>query len=252
MKKYHGTPLTPNSILIKALTGYKALIPFPRPENLKTCLKICSSICIDNGAFSVWRKGISIDWNDYYEWLAPIVPNPKVDFFLIPDVIDGTEKENDELIVNYNRNHRNKLLNKGVPIWHVNESLERLERLSKQFDYIAFGSAGEYSTLGTPKWHKKITKAFNVICDENGYPRTKIHMLRCLDSKIFTKYPFYSGDSTSLAQNHKITTKRGLTQKTKLFEIEEVSNWKKVRDRLERFNSPKKLPLSNYKQTSLF
>ena len=250
MTKYHGTPLTPNSVLVKALTGYKALIPFPRPENLNTCLEICSSICIDNGAFSVWKQGITIDWNDFYKWLTPIVPNPKVDFFLIPDVIDGTEKENDKLVREYNENYRNKLLNKGIPIWHINESLARLERLSNQFDYIAFGSAGEYSVLGTPQWHEKITKAFDVVCNEDGVP-LKIHMLRCLNSKIFTKYPFYSGDSTSLAQNHKITTRRGLNQKSKLFKIEETSNWKKVRDRLERFNSPNKITRETF-QLSLF
>lgn len=216
MIKYYGTPLSPVKVFNEALTGRNVLIPFPRPDNLKRAIDKCDKIIIDNGAFSIWRKGGSIDWDIYYNFVLELLD--RIEIFFIPDVIDGTEEENDELIKDYIAMN----ISKGVPIWHVDESLERLERLADTFDYIAIGSAGEYAQLGTPQWHNKMDKAMRVLCDSGGYPKVKIHMLRCLNKRIFTQYPFYSGDSTALAQNHK------------------RDGWENITERVEKYDSPKR------------
>ena len=224
MLKYHGTPCSPMKVFYEAFTGRNVLIPFPRPDDLKRAIEVCDKIILDNGAFSIWKKGISVDWNKFYEWVDRHIDD--IEFYFIPDVIDGTEKENDHLIAEYFLNGRTK----GVPIWHVNESLERLYRLINSFNYIAIGSAGEYAQLGTKQWHSKMDEAMSVICDSDGYPKVKVHMLRCLDKKIYTKYPFYSGDSTNVAMNH---NRKG---------------WKPIMDRIEAFDSP----LSYVKERSLW
>jgi len=216
MIKYYGTPLTPTSKFVEILKGRNCLIPYPRPQDIYKAIIFCDKVIIDNGAFTLWRKGGHIDWNDFYEWLDHIFEY--IEFFFIPDVIDGSENENNELILDYEKRN----IGKGIPIWHVNESLSRLKWLMSKFDYIAFGSAGEYSKLGTEKWNKKMHKAMKVVCNKKGKPKVKIHMLRCLDPKIFTKYPFHSGDSTSLAQNYK------------------RDGYKNILNRVEPFNSPKK------------
>lgn len=216
MIKYHGTPCSPMKVFYEAFTDRNVLIPYPRPDDMKRAVGVCSKIILDNGAFSIWKKGISVDWNQFYLWVDKYID--RIEFFFIPDVIDGTEEENDHLIADYFLQGRTK----GVPIWHVNESLDRLCRLIDSFDYIAFGSAGEYSQLNTIKWNSKIKEAMGVVCDSDGYPRVKIHMLRCLDPKIFTKYPFYSGDSTNVAMNH---NRKG---------------WKPIMDRIEAFDSPER------------
>lgn len=216
MIKYYGTPLSPMKVFYEALTGRNCLIPFPNPQDFKRGVEVCSKIIVDNGAFTLWRKGGVIEWAKYYEWLQPMKDN--IEFYFIPDVIDGTEEENDALIADYFKRGESK----GVPIWHVNESLERLERLMNSFDYIAIGSAGEYQELGTFKWHRRMNDVMKVVCDEEGTPKVKIHMLRCLNPKIFTRYPFYSGDSTGLAQNHS------------------RDGWENIVNRIEPFNSPKK------------
>ena len=59
-----------------------------------------------------------------------------------------------------------------------------------------------------------------IICNSDGIPQTKIHMLRCLNPKVFTKYPFYSGDSTNLARNHS------------------RDGWQQILERIEKYNSP--------------
>jgi len=215
MIKYHGTPCSPIRVFEEAFTGRNVLIPYPRPDDMKRAVKLCNKIILDNGAFSIWRKGGTPNWDNFYKWVDLHID--RIEFFFIPDVIDGSEKENNKLIKDYFK----RSYTKGVPIWHINESIKRLKKLSKKFDYIAFGSAGEYSQLGTDKWHNKMKEAMKVICDDNGVPKVKIHMLRCLNYKIFTKYPFYSGDSTNVAMNH---NRKG---------------WKPIIERIETYNSPK-------------
>lgn len=238
--------MSPMSVFNEAMDGRNCLIPFPRPDDYKRADKICNKIIIDNGAFTIWRKGGEADWDKYYEWLKERID--QIEFFFIPDVIDGTEEENDNLISEYLKKFKkdydysiqgycgmNKLLKKGVPIWHVNESFERLDRLMDGFNYIAIGSAGEYRDLGTRKWHSRMNEAMKVICDKDGYPKVKIHMLRCLNPDIFLYYPFESGDSTSLAQNH---SKRG---------------WRNIVEGIEKYNSPEKYTFKTYYETgSLF
>jgi hypothetical protein len=214
--KYHGTPCSPMKVFYEAFTGRNVLIPYPRPDDLKRAIEVCDKIILDNGAFSIWKKNITVDWNKFYNWVEPLID--RIEFFFIPDVIDGTEEENDLLIDDY----INRRIVKGVPIWHVNESIDRLKRLSNMFSYIAIGSAGEYSQLNTNNWNAKMHLAMKAICDKDGYPSVKIHMLRCLDKRIYLNYPFYSGDSTNVAMNH---NRKG---------------WKPIMDRIEKYDSPDK------------
>lgn len=225
MIKYHGTPCSPMNVFYEAFTGRNVLIPFPRPDDMKRAVEVCDKIILDNGAFSIWRKGGIPNWDKFYEWVDENID--KIENFFIPDVIDGTETENDILIDEFIQRYRYKLgggsqLSKGIPIWHVNESIERLVSLSRRYGYIAFGSAGEYAQLGTVQWHNKMDLAMKAICGNDGRPYVKIHMLRCLNPKLFTKYPFYSGDSTNVAMNH---NRKG---------------WKPIMERIEKYDSPSK------------
>jgi hypothetical protein len=208
--KYHGTPLSPIDVFLSALTGKNVLIPFPRPDDIDRAFANCNKVILDNGAFSMWTKGISVNWDDYYKFIEKY--NNR-EFYFIPDVIDGSEEENDALL-------KDNPFKDGVPIWHIAESFERLERLASDYDFIAFGSSGEYSELGTEKWHDRMNRAMHIICDKDGKPKVKVHMLRCLNPKIFTKYPFYSGDSTNLARNHA------------------RDGWYQILSRIEKYNSP--------------
>jgi len=247
MIKYYGTPITPNRIFDEIFEdGRNCLIPFPNPQNLKRAVGKCSKIIVDNGAFTLWRKGGNIDWDKYYSFIEKTID--ELEFFFIPDVIDGSEEENDNLIFEYFEKYQkdydysikgycgiNKLLKKGVPIWHINESFERLERLMNRFNYIAIGSAGEYRDLGTDKWHKRMNKTMKILCDKDGSPKVRIHMLRCLNPDIFLLYPFHSGDSTGLAQNHS------------------RDGWRKIVAGIEKYNSPKQYTFKKYYETgSLF
>ncbi len=196
---YHGTPITPNDVFREHMHFRNALVSYARPDQFELAKVHAKEIMIDNGAFSIWmqskKKGKvkATSWDGYYGWIDQIYAD--ITEFILPDVIDGSEEDNDALLTECS------LMN-GIPVWHVNESFDRLERLAADYPYIAFGSAGEYGTLGTAKWNEKVDHAMSLLSDDDGIPLVKVHMLRCLNHKIFSRYAFYSGDSTNLARNH--------------------------------------------------
>lgn len=200
MIKYHGTPMTPKSVFMEAMVNKNVLISYAVKRNLKEAISICDNIILDNGAYTFWNRKVNVDWNKYYNWINKHYKD--ISYFIIPDIIDGTEIENDLLIESFELEY-SKLKDKAMPVWHIAESIDRLIMLSKKYNYIAFGSSGEYKKVGTNKWHTRMKEVMNIICDKNGYPPFKIHMLRCLDIRVFVHYPFYSGDSTNVCQNYK-------------------------------------------------
>jgi len=196
MLKFHVTPITPKKVFETYMKNESVLISFLLPQDLKRANGLCNKVYIDNGAYTFYRQNLTPDWNKFYSFLE----GKKFDMFFIPDSIGGGELENDLLIDSV----PDKWIDKGIPVWHLHESLERLQRLIDRFDYVALGSSGIYWKIGTDKWFFRMNEAMKVLCDSEGYPKVKIHMLRCLNTKIFPLFPFYSADSSNFAQNHHI------------------------------------------------
>lgn len=196
MIPYHGLPITPDDCAIEAIKGGHAFVSYAAPQQLLLAMHYCQSFGIDNGAFNFWKNGITnFDWAKFYAWLRPLINHPRLDFFVIPDVIEGTEEENDTLIAAC------PFKKKGAPVWHTNESPERLQCLAKQFSRVCIGSSGEYDVSGKAKYIARIKEVLAPICDRSGYPITRIHLLRGLNPEIYTKLPAASADSTNVGRN---------------------------------------------------
>ena len=129
MIHYHGTPVGGSrQDVARFLMGRHALIPFVRKDDTGSVLECCQSFVLDNGAFSYWKKGNGrIDFDDYFDWCKNLYRHPSFDWCLIPDVIDGDESENRELVIKWLR-IGSKI--KGVPVYHMHESFQYFERLS--------------------------------------------------------------------------------------------------------------------------
>lgn len=150
----------------------------------------------DNGAYSAWRTGKKINWCDYYMFIEKNI-NIHTDFAVIPDIIDGTEEENDTILRQwpFSRDY-------AAPVWHLHESYKRLHSLAYEgYRRICFGSSGEFSKVGDYLWLKRVEDAFNMLCPNGGQPPIAIHMLRGL-SLCGSCFPFHSADSTNIARNH--------------------------------------------------
>jgi len=197
MIHYHGLPITPNTACLSAIGGGHAFVSFAHRDQLGIAVESAQSFAVDNGAFSSWRSGSPIsDWSPYYRFVKECIAIPSLDFAVIPDVIDGSEDDNDALVSEW---PHGKFY--GAPVWHMHESIERLVLLSVNWPRVCIGSSGEYQDVGSRFWWGRIGEAMRAVCDDAGRPTTKIHGLRMLDPDVFQKLPLSSADSTNIGRN---------------------------------------------------
>ncbi len=200
MIHYHGTPITPRSVL-HTLAGKNFCVSYAANQDVATCHQIGQSVMLDNGAFSLWKlnsKAYTYVWDAFYSWAQPWLEFHTT-WAVIPDVIGGSESENDRLVSQWFAlmgSYR-----QAAPVWHLHESLDRLQRLVRGFDRVCFGSSGAYAVIGNPRWNARMNEVFNLICKGSGRPPAQIHMLRGM-SLAGSIYPFTSVDSTDVARNH--------------------------------------------------
>ena len=176
-------------------SGRHVFVSYASPYKLPAISKVCSTFALDNGAFSAWRSETTFDWSGYEDFVREWHRHPACDWHVIPDVIDGTEKENDDLIARWPKELG------GVPVWHLHESIDRLERLAGDFHRVAVGSSGQFSKVGTMPWWTRMDEVMQRICDSRGRPRVKLHGMRMLNWRIFSRLPLASADSTNAEQN---------------------------------------------------
>jgi hypothetical protein len=200
MIHYHGGPITPLSVANATWTGRHAFVSFERPEQIAFAAEVCQSFALDNGAFSVWKRGAVLDVAGYVAWVKAWERHPGFDWALIPDSIEGDEADNDRLFAVYREAGGNLLA--GVPVWHLHESFDRLARLCRTFPRVALGSSGQWSEVGAAGWWERVSAAMDAVCDEHGRPPCKLHGLRMLNPTVFSHLPLSSADSSNVAQNH--------------------------------------------------
>lgn len=230
MIHYHGLPITPDTCAERAARAGHCFVSFAHPGQLGIAAVSCQSFALDNGAFSAWREGRPIaDWSSFYAWAETGKRLPHCDFAVIPDVIDGTESQNDSLVAEWPLPAWF-----GAPVWHLHESFARLERLALSHPRVCLGSSGQFAQIGTEAWWRRMHEAMRVVCDDHGYPLVKLHGLRMLDPQVFTRFPFASADSTNIGRNIGLDKKWAGPYKppTKEARVETM------RARVEAYNAP--------------
>ncbi len=203
MIHYHGLPITPDTAAEVAARAGHCFVSFAHPGQMGLAIAACQSFALDNGAFSAWRAGRPItDWTPYYAFAGAGKLQPSCDFAVIPDVIDGTEADNDALLAEWPLP-----VWFGAPVWHLHESFARLERLVGTYPRVCLGSSGAFAEIGTDRWWRRMHEAMRVVCDDDGRPACRLHGLRMLDPRIFGRFPFASADSTNIGRNIGLDTK---------------------------------------------
>lgn len=196
MIHYHGGPITPETCAVRAWASRHAFISFAHPDQIATAASVTQSFALDNGAFSFWKAGKPTNWRDYYRWVDRWRNHPRFDFAVVPDVIEGTEEQNDDL-----SNTWIFPRHQAAVVWHTNESPERLVRLAREWPRVAIGSSGEYDVSKVPRLLERMSEVLPAILDKNGFPICKLHGLRMLNPKVFEELPLSSADSTNVAIN---------------------------------------------------
>lgn len=237
---YHGLPITPATAAAAAIQAGHAFVSFAHPGQMGLAVAACQSFAIDNGAFSAWKAGRSItDWSEYYEFAAHAKRQPSCDFAVIPDVIAGDERANDALVDEWPLPRWF-----GAPVWHLHESLERLERLAAEWPRVCFGSSGDYAQIGTNHWWMRMHHAMRTVCNDDGQPICRLHGLRMLNPEVFRRFPFASADSTNIGQNVGIDSawRGSYTPPTK------EARAQLMRTRIESVNAPARYDMSSLPQ----
>ena len=228
---YHGLPITPATVAVRAVEAGHAFVSFAHADQLGVAVEVCQSFAVDNGAFSAWKTGHPVqNWHPFYAWASQCKLIPACDFAVIPDVIDGDETANDALLDQWPLGAVF-----GAPVWHMHESLDRLDRLAATYLRVCIGSSGQYATVGNEMWWARIDQAMRTVCDQQGRPLVKLHGLRMLNPKVFTQLPFASADSTNIGRNvgiDKNWAKGNYPPPTK------EARAQVMRSRIESFNSP--------------
>lgn len=202
---YHGTPITPR-IVLEELPGRFFCISWRRSDDIDWCHKFAQGNMIDNSAWSIWQERMKavaagkrvaeMDgsfWMRFYEWVDQWIAYPTT-WAVIPDVIMGDAEQNDELIRQWPHGDR------GAPVWHMHEPIDRFKRLCDEWPRVCIGSPAEYRVVGAENWHRRMHEAMNAIC-KTGRVSTWLHMLRGMNAARWG-YPFASVDSTDVARNH--------------------------------------------------
>ncbi len=190
MIHYHCADINPNDRLFD-LAGRHLLVSHAYPKPIITAHQVAQTVLLDNGAFSVWRSGHVADWSAFYDWTDQWFESPTT-WAIIPDVIDGGEEAQDELLAQWPHGQR------GAPVWHMDEDIGRLLRLVDEWPRVCIGSAGEWPDVGTNNWHQRMTEAFNALSRRGRIPW--LHGLRM--QGVGHLYPFGSVDSADIARNN--------------------------------------------------
>lgn len=189
---YHGTPITPNAVMHQ-LAGACFCVSHARPDQIELADRIGQSVMLDNGAFSKFTKNEPTDWPKFYAWCERWLNRP-TNWAIIPDVIDAGSQEQDALIREWPFGQR------GAPVWHMDEPIDRLLRLTDEWPRVCIGSTGEYWKIGSTAWERRMDEAWNALAPRHRFT-PNVHMLRGMALSL-ERWPFASVDSTDVAQNH--------------------------------------------------
>jgi hypothetical protein len=200
------------------------VISFARNEQIGIAAEHASSFALDNGAFSLWRAGQHRPaWDSYYRWVEAWRNHPGFDFAIIPDVIDASEEENDDLLAEWP-------FFVGVPVYHLHESPDRLVRLANSYSRIALGSSGTYRSTCTERWSDRVQQIMTIACEDDGLPTVKLHGLRMLAPAILEHIPLSSADSAIVARNVNRDCKWSGTLASRTKALRAIALWDRIED----------------------
>lgn len=204
---YHGTPITPHKV--RDAIGFRDYcVSFFRPDQISWVNENSRSYFIDNGIFSAWMRGLTFDdayWSRYYDFVRRWCVDGRGSWAVIPDPIGTGTQELDYFI----REWPSDLRDYGVPVYHLDEPIERAIDLIDRFGRVAFGASGEYRVIPSEAFCRRMDMVFGLLHSTYGKV-PPVHMFRGLQLlKPQFDWPITSADSTDIARNHNLKKRLG-------------------------------------------
>ena len=141
---------------------------------------------LDSGAFSADSQGTPIVLDDYMEYIK--LHHDKLTVWANLDVIGDAEAswENQRIMEEEGIG--------GLPVYHIEDDIEYLYRCL-DYDYFCLGGMAGGASMRQRMDFLDI--CFNIICDSEGRPTSKVHGFGMAAPQLLARYPFYSYDSSS-------------------------------------------------------
>ena len=188
MKIYHSA-LSLSKDIINPFKGRKIGLLrsfYPKPDSIKP--EYCSNLFLDSGAFSAFRKNISLDVHSYASYLEKeghlweVVANLDV----IGNPIESIK----------NQKYLTDLKLNVIPTFHHGEDFKYLHKMMDEFSYIALGGM-----VFKNKWLRGWLDA----CwkDLKNY-KGKVHGFGLTNFDLMARYPWESVDSTTASRTGRI------------------------------------------------
>jgi hypothetical protein len=199
---YHGTPITPNSVLM-SVAGRAFCITYYYRDRLNVPLMedLATELMVDWGAFPAWKQGIVLDAEyrrGYFEWVDPLLDRPTT-WAVIPDNIGAGTQELDALIREWPHGRE-----RGAPVYHLDAQMmqpaERMLRLLDEFPRVCIGWAEKDLPILGDDHQRCLDDLWNEI-DKRHRRTPVIHHFRGTQL-VHHRWPFASLDSTDVARNH--------------------------------------------------
>ena len=202
-----GTPVTPKRLL-PSLAGSSFCVSHADPRDLDRVIELVGEeeiLVLDNGAFSHWRQGAgAIDRTKFWTWANAAQARSSQAVAVIPDVIEGSERENLEEVSWALREELADFPERTMAIWHLDESLDQLAVLCRLMNFVGFGSCAEFDVQRKRSAYMARIREASAVVDqvERDHDRRPwIHLMRGLG--VFAELTrFESADSTNIAVNH--------------------------------------------------
>ncbi len=205
----HGTPVSPLRLLPQ-LRGHSFCVSFADPRDAERCVSLVGDdgiLMLDNGAYSIWKGGGTIDVDAYCDWANDLMSRCPQARGVFPDVIGGSVAENLELLNDVVESGRLDPARSYV-VWHMNEPLDVLAGYADRFPLIAFGSCEEFDVqTERAAFLERAKIALDVV--RSGSANAKVHMMRGLGILQRHAIDFDSADSCNVARNHRRYKEQG-------------------------------------------
>ena len=197
---YHGTPITPHAVR-DALGRRDYCVSFFRPDQVEWVDENSRSYFIDNGIYSAWQRGTEFSdayWDTYYNFCRRWCLEGRASWAVIPDPIGTGTQELDYFL----REWPAELKDYGVPVYHLDEPIDRAVKLIDRYGRVAVGASGEYSSILSPPFRARMDQLFGLLFSVFGSV-PPVHMFRGLQLlSPEHDWPITSADSTNIARNH--------------------------------------------------
>lgn len=169
------------------LESYHYLQKGKMVENLR---RDGEKVFLDSGAFSAFTQGVTIQLEDYAEFI-----HGHQDIIEMASVLDAIG-DADATWTNQKELERRGC--EVLPCFHYGEPFEVAEYYATNYEYISIGGMVPVSNQKLRPWLDELWSKH--LTDSDGYSITKVHGFGMTARPLIQRYPWYSVDSSSWVQ----------------------------------------------------